>query len=191
MKKEQESKKRLIIIHGWEGHPEEGWFPWLKAEMEKRGWSVQVPAMPNPAQPEQSRWVPHLATIAGEADQNTFMAGHSLGCITILRFLERLSEKESIGGAVLVSGYDNPLKYKELKNFFHDQILWDQIKKKCKKFVTIHSEDDPYVPVQNSDSFKGKLGSKAVVVNGFRHFSGSDGVTNVPPILKELLEISK
>ncbi|HEX7455851.1 MAG TPA: alpha/beta hydrolase [Candidatus Nanoarchaeia archaeon] len=186
-----EFKKRLIIIHGWEGRPEEGWFPWLAAEMVNRGWSAQVPAMPNTNQPEQSRWVPYLGTIAGEVDKNTFMIGHSLGCITILRFLERLPKKASIGGAVLVAAFDNPLKYKELKNFFHEPILWDEVKKKCEKFVAIHSEDDSYVPVENSVSFKKNLSSKTIVVNGFGHFSGSDGVTSLPIVLQELLEISK
>ncbi len=191
MEKKKESKKKLIIVHGWEGYPEEGWFPWLKTEMERRDWSVQVPAMPNTNQPEQTRWVPYLVTIAGEVDRNTFLVGHSLGCITILRFLERLPMKSSIGGVVLVAGFDNPLKYKELKNFFHEPILWNEIKKKCKRFAAVHSEDDPHVPVENSVSYKKNLGSKTIVVNGFRHFSGSDGVTNVLPILKELLEISK
>ena len=191
MKKEQESRKKLIIVHGWEGYPEEGWFPWLKAGLENRGWSVQVPAMPNTNQPEQARWVPYLATIAGEVDKSTFLVGHSLGCITILRFLERLPMKSSIGGVVLVAGFDNPLKYKELKNFFHEPILWNEIKKKCEKFVAIQSEDDPHVPIENSINFKKKLNSKAIVVNGFRHFSGSDHVTSLPLVLKELLEISK
>ncbi len=75
MEKEQESKKKLIIVHGWECYPEEGWFPWLKAELENRGWSVQVPAMPSTNQPEQARWVPYLVTIAGEVDKNTFLVG--------------------------------------------------------------------------------------------------------------------
>ena len=29
--------KKVFIIHGWEGYPEEGWFPWLKKELESRG----------------------------------------------------------------------------------------------------------------------------------------------------------
>lgn len=26
------SDKRVFITHGWDGYPEEGWFPWLKKE---------------------------------------------------------------------------------------------------------------------------------------------------------------
>ena len=191
MKKKKDSKKRLVIVHGWEGSPEEGWFPWLKAEMEKRGWEVSVPALPNSAEPEQARWLPYLQMIVGKVDKNTFMVGHSLGCITILRFLERLPKEEFIGGAILVAGFDNPLKYKELKNFFQEVISWDRIKKKSKKFVTIHSEDDPEVPLENGLTFERNLRAKRIVVNGRRHFSGGDGVTSVPIILQELLEISK
>ena len=191
MKKKKDSKKRLVIVHGWEGSPEEGWFPWLKAEMEKRGWEVSVPALPNSAEPEQARWLPYLQMIVGKVDKNTFMVGHSLGCITILRFLERLPKEEFIGGAILVAGFDNPLKYKELKNFFQEVISWDRIKKNCKKFVTIHSEDDPEVPLENGLTFERNLRAKRIVVNGFKHFSGVDGVTSVPIILQELLEISK
>ncbi|MDP2720594.1 MAG: alpha/beta hydrolase [bacterium] len=190
-KKPQEAKKKLIIVHCWEGHPEGSWYPWLKAEMEKRGWEVLVPAMPNTNQPEQSRWLPYLQTVVGKVDRSTFMVGHSLGCITILRFLERLPEEESIGGTILVAGFDNPLKYKELKNFFQEAIAWKEIKKKCSKFTTIHSQDDPYVPVENSARFKENLGAKTIVVNGYRHFSGDDGVSSVPLILEKLLEISK
>ena len=191
MKKKKESKKRLVIVHSWEGSLEEGWYPWLKAEMEKRGWEVLVPTMPNSAEPEQSRWVPYLQIITGKVDRSTFMVGHSLGCVTILRFLESLPKMEFIGGAILVAGFDNPSKYKELKNFFQEPVAWTEIKNKCSKFTTIHSQDDPYVPVENSARFKENLDAKTIALNGYRHFSGEDGVTAVPEILKELLEISK
>src|SRR4030066_2505824 len=100
------ANKRLIIVHGWEGYPEEGWFPWLKKEMEKRGWEVQVPTMPNANNPKLYEWLSFLQQITGKTDENTFMVGHSLGCITILRFLETLSDKESIGTIILVAGFD-------------------------------------------------------------------------------------
>lgn len=35
--------KRVVIAHGWDGHPNEIWFPWLKAELEKREFEVIIP----------------------------------------------------------------------------------------------------------------------------------------------------
>ncbi|MFH1866595.1 MAG: hypothetical protein ABIJ81_00730 [Patescibacteria group bacterium] len=53
--------KRAIIIHDWEGYPEECWFPWLKKELEANGFKVDVPAMPNSAKPKMSEWMPYLS----------------------------------------------------------------------------------------------------------------------------------
>ena len=32
------------MVHGWDGNPNNHWFPWLKKELEKRGFEVHVPA---------------------------------------------------------------------------------------------------------------------------------------------------
>lgn len=48
-------KKRVFLIHGWEGYPEEGWRPWLKKELEQRGFTVIVPAMPDTATPTMGK----------------------------------------------------------------------------------------------------------------------------------------
>jgi predicted alpha/beta hydrolase family esterase len=192
MKKEKEGKKKLIIVHGWKGSPLKGWKPWLKTEMETRGWEVLVPEMPNPAQPEQSRWVSQLVNVAGKVDADTYMVGHSLGSITILRFLERLADNQKIGGAVFVAGFSDPPPIMELRNFFEEPILWSKITPKSKSFVVIHSRDDgPEVTTDKAQNLARNTKARLVLLEGWKHFSSSDGVTNAPPILEELLRISK
>jgi len=44
-------QKRVFIIHGWDGYPEEGIFPWLKTELQNRSFMVFIPSMPNPLRP--------------------------------------------------------------------------------------------------------------------------------------------
>lgn len=39
-------RRRVFIIHQWEGYPEYAWYPWLKKEMENRGFEVFIPSMP-------------------------------------------------------------------------------------------------------------------------------------------------
>lgn len=188
--KKEKVQKKLIIVHGWEGSPNSDWLPWLRGEMERRGWEVHVPALPNAKNPKIHEWLPALALVADKVDENTFMVGHSLGCITVLRFLENLPEEVQIGGAILVAGFDNPLNSRELEDFFAAPINWEKAKRNCKKFVSIHSEDDPVVPVDNSVRFKNKLDAKETVVSGYRHFAGEHGITSLPLVLQELLEIS-
>ena len=85
--------KRVFIIHGWEGNPNEGWFPWLKENLEARGFDVHIPTMPNPDEPDMKDWINTLKDIVGPVDENTNFIGHSIGCNAILRFLEQSEQK--------------------------------------------------------------------------------------------------
>ncbi|MBI2594612.1 alpha/beta hydrolase, partial [Candidatus Curtissbacteria bacterium] len=98
-------KKRVFIVHGWDGNPNEGWFPWLKREFEAKGFEVFVPQLPDAENPRIHKWVPALAETVGQPDEQTYFVGHSMGCQTIARYLESLPEGQKVGGAVFVAGF--------------------------------------------------------------------------------------
>ena len=110
--------KKAIIIHCWEGVPDYCWYPWLKKELEAKGFEVVVPAMPETELPKQALWVPKMQELIGEPDEDLILVGHSIGCISILRYLETLKEGQKIGGAVLVEGFTDDLGFEEIKNYF-------------------------------------------------------------------------
>ncbi len=192
--------KRAFIIHGWEGFPEEGWFPWLKRELESKGFQVEVPQMPDAANPRIFNWVPKVAEVVGVPDENTYLIGHSMGCQTIARYLETLPEGVRVGGVAFVAGFFNGLSGLE-----DDAEVWDvrnhwldtpidlaKVKFHMNKGVAIFSDNDPYVPLDNQDDFRDKLGCKVLIEHNKGHFSGpSDNITELPVVLEELLEISK
>lgn len=70
--------KRVFIVHGWAGFPEEGFFPWLKSELIKRGFSVFVPVMPNALAPKIEEWIPFLSEQVGKPDSETYFVGHRI-----------------------------------------------------------------------------------------------------------------
>jgi predicted alpha/beta hydrolase family esterase len=176
--------KRAVILHGWEGNPGECWFPWLKGELEKSGFKVEVPQMPNPKEPQMSEWVPRLAEVVGNPDGETCLVGHSLGCITILRYLEGLPEGKRIGRVVMVAGFTDPLGYRELENYFQKPIDWEKIKKHCSDFVAINSDNDPYVPLKHADAFRERLGARIIIEHGKGHMSDSANIKELPSVLK-------
>jgi len=182
--------KRVIIIHGFQGDPNHGWKPWLKKELEKRGFLVKNLQMPNPNHPKVKSWVNYLANQVGEVDSNCYLVGHSLGCITILRYLETLKNKEKIGGAVLVAGPIKAVK-KEIKSFFDRPIRWAEIKKHCKRFVAINSDNDPYIPLEHGRILKEKLGAKLIIKKNHKHFSSSDGFVELPIVLEGVLGLAR
>jgi len=151
--------------------------------------------MPNPDTPNLDKWLSKLKEAIVDPDENTYLVGHSLGCIAILRFLESLDEDQKIGGVIFVAGFGHDLEYEgykgELSSFFASPTDWNKIKTKANKFVIIHSEDDPWVPIEHSKIYEEKLGAESIILNGYGHFTDGDGVTELPIVLSKLLEIAK
>lgn len=164
--------KRAIIVHCWDGTPNYCWYPQTKKELEDKGFKVDVPAMPETNLPKLSLWLPKLREIIGIPDENLFLIGHSAGVITILRYLESLETDKKIGGVVMVAGFTSDLGYKELTNFFEKPIDFEKIKKHCRKFIAINSDNDPYVDLKYADILKEKLGAKLIIKHQMGHFSG-------------------
>ncbi|OHA08801.1 MAG: hypothetical protein A3B37_00415 [Candidatus Sungbacteria bacterium RIFCSPLOWO2_01_FULL_59_16] len=191
--------KRVFIVHGWDGDPEEGWFPWLKRELEVREFQVTVPAMPESSAPKIEQWVAHLSRVVGESDEHTYLVGHSIGCQTILRYLETLPEEAKVGGVILVAGWmtltpaatptatDRDLA----KPWLETPLDWKRVKERGGHFAAILSDNDPYVPMENAELFREKLGAEVVVEHAKGHFSGSDGVAELPSALSTILKCAK
>lgn len=180
---------RVILVHGWDGNPNEGWFPWFKREMESRGFVVTVPTM-RVQPPEMRVWVPQLAETVGTPDADTYLIGHSAGCVTILRYLEGLPEGTQIGGAVLVAGFTDNLGYEELKNYFGTPINWPRIRSRARGFIAIHSDNDQYVPLRHGDVFQEQLGAEVIVLHDRKHFEGGSGITELPEARDAVLRLT-
>ena len=196
--------KRLFIVHGWDGSPNDGWFPWLKQECETRGFAVEVPVMPEASEPRIYNWVPKLAEVVGVADEETYFVGHSMGCQTIVRYLETLPEGVKVGGAVFVAGFlkrltgldledDEVELIKDVANHWLSSSLdLQKVKSHLDKSVAIFSDNDVFVPAENQDEYKNILGSEVIIKHNMGHFRGDpDGVFELPIVLESLKKISQ
>ncbi len=185
---------RVFIIHGWDGYPEEGWFPWLKKELEQQGIEVHVPQLPDAENPRIEKWVPKLAEIVGAADKDTYFVGHSMGCQTIARYLELLPEGIKIGGAVFIAGFfkrltgleNDPDVQETARHWLDAPLNFEKIKSHLPKSVALFSDNDPYVPLDNQDDFREKLGSKILIEHQKGHFSGNEEAKQLPVVAKIL-----
>ena len=186
--------KRVFIVHGWGGNPNEAWFPWLKKELEARGYEVFVPAMPEPDEPRIETWIPFLSQLVGVPDSNTFFIGHSIGCQTIIRYLETLPEGVKIGGAVFVAGWYN-LRNLETEEEQRIAGPWvntprndEKIRKVVNQSVAIFSDNDPFVQPENQESWKEKVGAKIILEHNKGHFNEEEpAVWELPSALEAVL----
>jgi predicted alpha/beta hydrolase family esterase len=189
--------ERIFLIHGWGGYSEEGCFSWLKRELEKKGFVVCAPMMPEPLNPKIDDWVTFLKEQVGTPDKHTFFVGHSIGCQTILRFLETLPADTRVGGVAMLApwvhltetAYEDVADKEIAKPWLETPLLWDKIKSHSKKFIAIFSDDDPLVPLDDSKIFEEKLGTKIIIEHNQKHFSGSDGIKELPSLLNAVLEL--
>lgn len=190
--------KRVFIVHGWDGTPNVHWLPWLKKELESKGFRAYVPQLPDPGNPRIYNWLPKLAKTVGKADEQTYFVGHSMACKTIALYLESLPKNTKIGGVVFVAGFfkrltgleDEPGIPETIKHWLDAPIDFKKTKSHLTKSIAIFSDNDPYVPLDNQDDFRDKLGSKIIVEHQKGHFNEAAGITKLPIALKSLLEIS-
>lgn len=185
------SKKRVFIIHGYGAKPEDNWFPWLKGELEKKGFDVFVPQMPDTDNPTLAKWLPHLQSIVGECNKNTFFVGHSLGTITILKFLESLTNGEKSGGIVLVGGFSESIDFEKLSSFTANPLDYSKVKKVTEKIIAIHSTDDESVPYKFAEIIRDKLGAELITMHNAGHINKKSGYLQLPEALESILQISQ
>lgn len=181
----------IVIIHGIYGHPQENWFPWLKRELESRGYEVTVPKFPTPLDQSLESWLRIIAKYEDKINEETVMIGHSLGAAFILDYLEQTNKK--IKAALLVAGFhmliDN--EFKELnKSFVGKEFDWDKIKKDCEKFVVIASDNDPYISLEINREMAQILDAELVVIHNGGHLNKKAGYDKFPELLELALKIN-
>ena len=181
-----------FVIHGTYGNPQENWFPWLKAELEKICYSVFVPKFPTPENQNLDNWLVVFEKYKQHLDKETIFVGHSLGSAFILNLLERI--EVPVKACFFVSGFvgnlNNP-KFDELNDSIaNKEFNWKKIKKNCNHFFVFHSDNDLYVPGEKAVELAKYLGIKPIIVKGAGHFNADSGYTTFPLLLKQIKKFS-
>lgn len=175
---------RIIVAHGYSASPRDHWFPWLR---ERYGDGVLVPALPDSTSPRPDAWVDALGDAIGTPDDDTILVGHSLGCITTLRVLERLDVPWSLGGVVLVSGFVDPVPgLPELDPFTTPPLDVEGIARRIRLRHVIGSDDDAIVPPGLTARLARRLDAPLTIVPSAGHFLAQDGHLELPRILPVL-----
>lgn len=183
--------KRLFIVHRWEGNPNGDWYPWVKEQL-KETHDTEILPMPNPDEPTIAEWVNFLKEHVGIPDNNTYFIGHSIGCQTILRYLETLPDQVQIGGVILVTPWMTLTKEategsEDITDpWLRTPIDWANVKKHTHNFTAIFSTNDPFVPLSNVDIFKEKLGAKIIMEENKGHMTDEDDINEVPKVIQAI-----
>lgn len=163
--------RNIIILHGTMGSPDGNWFQWLKFELENKGLAVWLPQLLNPEQPSLHAEADFVhANCPFPIDEETLIVGHSSGAILALILAQENPTK--IGGIVAVSVFhDNSLKWEANNKLFDVPFNWGAIQKNAGKLLFIHSDTDPYVPLEQAQFVADNCDAELIVIPGQGHFN--------------------
>ncbi len=178
----------VIIVHGWEGKPDSNWFVWLKEKLEEKGVRVFTPQFPPDKEPLEHDWTDVLDANA-HGWKEVVLVGHSLGVITILRYLQ--AKRTHVRAAILVAGFARPINIPELQDFFKTPLDFDAIKNSCSHFRVISSDDDPSVPQAEGEYLAHMLNVPLSVEKGKKHFNDEANIKELPIVLHAVLAACK
>jgi len=164
--------KRALILHGTSATPDSNWFGWLKLELEKKGYEVWLPLLPQADHPNMRRYTDFLLANSDffTADE-IILIGHSSGAVAILGLLQQLSSKVHISSAYLVGSFKDDLGWDSLKELFLEPFDFATIKQRCDHFVFIHSDNDPHCPLAGAQYLCEQLGGELVILPRQGHFN--------------------
>ncbi len=170
--------KRAVILHGTDSHPTHNWQPWIKEQLEARGYEVFAPELPGNNAPNRKTYDLFLRESGWDFTDN-LLIGHSSGATTVLNLLAS-DWLPRIKAAVLVGTFLNEdLLYdvdwynnQIFKNLFPSEGFdVNKIKQKVEHLYFIHGDEDPLCDYETAKSFSKQVGGLFISVHGAGHFS--------------------
>ena len=158
------------------------------------GYQVEVPQMPDSAHPKLTEWLTFLEKTIGNTDNETILIGHSIGATTVLRYVEKLPEKQKLGGIMVVACPLKPLDIEELRqldHFFVKPFNFAYIQKKARKITAIYSKNDHRVPIDNSRILNDNLDTRYIEIPQGGHLNERSGFDKFPLLLDEAIRMTE
>jgi hypothetical protein len=180
--------KNAVILHGLGNNSQGNWFPWLKKQLEEKGWKVWVPDLPNSDKPNMFESVKYILN-NWNFDNDSILIGHSAGAVTMFGVLQHLPEEIVIDRAIFVSAFHTDLGWKELTDLFLEPFDFAKIKRHARERIFVHSDNDPYIPLEQAEYLSKQVEGKLIIKEGQGHFNinKSGSSYNEFPFLLELI----
>ncbi len=180
---------KVYIVHGWGLDSNMPWIKWLERELKKeKKMEVYALDMPNTESPKIEEWVNYLKMEVNRIDEATYFVGHSIGCQTIMRYLEKLPKNEHIKGCAFVAPWFDIVGLKDgeveiAHPWVHSKINLGRLEQHTGNFLAIFSNNDPYVSEREVGKFR-EFGAKVIIKKEMRHFEEAEKIPEILEFIK-------
>lgn len=191
-------KKTALILHGNGGNGQKNWYPWLRKELENRGYVVFTPDMPESDKPILEKWIDALTPLLPVINKETIIIGHSLGCPTAIQFVSQ--NKLQVKKLILVAPTHPQMEWNEIykthdkknaeqmEKFTKVAVDWDLVQKSCQQIIGLFSDNDKYIPKSTLDLYQHDLPGTYHLYKGKGHFNHSDKIFELPELLEMIID---
>lgn len=164
--------KNALLLHCTNGDSQSNWLPWLHQKLEKIGYTVWTPNLPQADKPNIQRYNQHILNNKDfEFNNETIIIGHSSGAVAILGLLQSLPAANKVKACYLIGSFKNDLGWDALSELFVEPLDFQQIKKRSRFWYFIHSDNDPHCPLEHAKYLHTQIGGDLIVLPGQQHFS--------------------
>lgn len=185
-------KSKALIMHGFAGDPSKGWKPWLQVELEKRGYEVRNPKLPNFSSPNYDEVMEFLRLQTADFTENDMLVGHSLGCHFAMKLAEEKAFDKVMCVAPSFSLCDLPYDVwrKNLADYdvqsaidIIEKYPIDETKVKVRNKLAIFGETDEGVPCSNTKKLDDSW--TTVIIPAIGHMSEE---VEIPQIIQSAID---
>jgi len=163
--------KNVLILHGTLGSPRGNWFQWLKQSLREKGYKVWVPRLPKSNKPRVTRNIKYiLDNKRWKFNRDSILIGHSSGPATILGLLNELPKGIVVDKCIFVAPFTKS-DWEPNSELFDYNYDFEDIKKRARHFVIIHSDTDPYTSLDQPRKLTERLGAQLIIKKDEGHFN--------------------
>lgn len=182
--------RNYFIIHGSDGNSQENWFPWMKGEIEAKGFECIVPDFPCKDGHKLSAWYEVIEKVRNKITLETVFISHSRGTAFILNLLTDFDYK--IEALFMIGGFIENLWHKHgtpQTSFFAKPFNYEKIRSQCNRFIYYQSDNDPYIPMEHGEKVASILNARFELIHDAGHFNVGTKPEYVtfPILLKDVL----
>ncbi|MEY4993548.1 MAG: hypothetical protein RIS82_670 [Actinomycetota bacterium] len=181
---------KILIMHGWTNRRQEGvWQRKLASSLRQQGHQVIYPQFPNTDAPVLEEWqellLAELDLLAEAGEGETIVIGHSLGCVNWIQAAADGKIKQPVDRLLLVAPADPDLlgEVKGLKVNLKKRAVVEATLASAKSLTIVGSDLDQWLPNGVQATFADPLGVHAVILEGAKHFSLTDGFSDWQGVL--------
>jgi uncharacterized protein len=151
---------RVVVIpgNGCYDIMNSNWYGWLHEVLRERHDIQEVICenMPDPDRARATIWLPFMKDVL-KIDKSTIAIGHSSGAVALMRF----AELHQVGAIILVSACwsDLGIKSERLSGYYphsdgSNPWRFDLMRTNCLIWHQFHSDDDPFISVDEAERVK-------------------------------------